>query len=193
MKRHNAEKGFTLIELLVIIAIIGLLGSIIFASLKTAAGKARDANRKAQMKSLQNALEAYYNDYGKYPDTGMAIYSSEPNNNINAPYGYQDNGDWIPGLVTGGYISSLPHDPLLGKGNNNPNYCAGWMGGGVGNSWIGAYDYISDGKNYKLLSHCAPEFFIGGRIDSPTNPFYDPRRTDHAWMVCSGEPACSNW
>ncbi len=61
--------GFTLIELLVVIAIIGLLSSVILASLNTARSKANDAARISDVKSLETALEMYYNDHGTYPQT----------------------------------------------------------------------------------------------------------------------------
>lgn len=61
------KKGFTLIELLVVIAIIGILASIVYASLSTARGKARDAQRAEAVKTLKAALEVYQNAYGHYP------------------------------------------------------------------------------------------------------------------------------
>jgi len=51
------SRGFTLIELLVVIAIIGLLASIILASLNTARQKGRDSRRLADLKEIANALE----------------------------------------------------------------------------------------------------------------------------------------
>jgi len=55
------EKGFTLIELLVVVAIIGLLASIIIASLGGARKGGRDAKAKAEIRQIQTALELCYN------------------------------------------------------------------------------------------------------------------------------------
>ena len=69
-KIRGGGGGFTLIELLVVIAIIGLLSSVVLASLNGARMKARDVKRIADIRSLQIALESYYNDFGYYPYVG---------------------------------------------------------------------------------------------------------------------------
>lgn len=83
------QAGFTLIELLVVIAIIGILSSVVLASLNTARKKGRDARRIADIKQLQLALELYYDANGEYP---VALTDAA--------------------LVTPGYIAAIPVDPM---------------------------------------------------------------------------------
>ncbi|MFA5106845.1 MAG: prepilin-type N-terminal cleavage/methylation domain-containing protein [Patescibacteria group bacterium] len=59
--------GFTLIELLVVIAIIGLISSMSLIVLRGKVMAARDAKRRADMATLQTALELYYMDHQYYP------------------------------------------------------------------------------------------------------------------------------
>lgn len=61
------DKGFTLIELLIVIAIIGLLASVVFATLASSRIKARDAKRAADVRQLLSGLELYYLANNTYP------------------------------------------------------------------------------------------------------------------------------
>lgn len=63
---RSSERGFTLIELLVVIAIIGLLSSVVLASLNTARAKGRDAAIKAAVTQLVSTMELNYQEYGSY-------------------------------------------------------------------------------------------------------------------------------
>src|SRR3989344_4658063 len=65
------NKGFTLIELLVVISIIGLLSSIILASLNSARAKGGDAGVKANLASLKSQAEILYDNMGCYSNTAI--------------------------------------------------------------------------------------------------------------------------
>lgn len=56
----NLKKGFTLIELLVVIAIIGILSSVVLASLNTARNKGADAAVKSNLNNVRAAAELFY-------------------------------------------------------------------------------------------------------------------------------------
>lgn len=61
MKNSN-KKGFTLIELLVVIAIIGILSSVVLASLTTARSKGQVAAEQAQLSNMRAQAELYYSN-----------------------------------------------------------------------------------------------------------------------------------
>ncbi len=68
----NMRRGFTLIELLVVIAIIGILSSVVLASLTTARSRARYATVLQQMREIATAAEVDYSARGSYaPDAAV--------------------------------------------------------------------------------------------------------------------------
>lgn len=94
MKRH--QRGFTLIELLVVIAIIGILAGMIIAALGGAREKARDAQRKSDLRQIKAALELYNDDHAAY----VVHHGSAT-----------DIAASLAELQTEGYLKRLPTDP----------------------------------------------------------------------------------
>lgn len=64
------NKGFTLIELLVVIAIIGLLSSVVLASLNTARAKGADASVKSNLNNMRAQAALWHTDHS-FAYTGM--------------------------------------------------------------------------------------------------------------------------
>ncbi|MBI3627441.1 MAG: hypothetical protein HY220_01670 [Candidatus Sungbacteria bacterium] len=96
--------GFTFIELLVIIAIIGLLTTIVLASLDKARIKSRDAQRVSDIRRIQLALQLYYdaglgaNQTNLYPTSGGLGANFTPTV-----------------LQTNGLLTQTPTDPKTGN------------------------------------------------------------------------------
>jgi prepilin-type N-terminal cleavage/methylation domain-containing protein len=82
----NMKKGFTLIELLIVIAIIGILTSIVIGSTNISRAKARDSKRISDMKEIQLGLALYYDVNKAYPSD-------------------------LASLVTDRYLPVIPTDP----------------------------------------------------------------------------------
>ncbi len=93
------KKAFTLIELLVVIAIIGSLSALLLPNYMGARERARDAQRKNDLKQIQKALEMYKQDQNPvaYPTALPSVGSS-----------------WINGSTI--YMNRFPGDP-----NRSPN------------------------------------------------------------------------
>ena len=66
-KRAKGEKGFTLIELIVVIAVLGVLATLVIPRVVGVKSDAEKAAADANEKIIRNALERYYADEGKYP------------------------------------------------------------------------------------------------------------------------------
>jgi len=66
------KQGFTLIELLIVVAIIGIIAAIAIPQLVDYIQRARCERTEADARTIATSLGAYYNDYDKYPGTGLA-------------------------------------------------------------------------------------------------------------------------
>lgn len=68
MHTQQQRRGFTLIELLVVIAIIGILASVVLASLNSARDKGTDAANKSNLNNIRAQAEIFYDEEGDYVD-----------------------------------------------------------------------------------------------------------------------------
>lgn len=105
------KKGFTLIELLVVIAIIGSLAALLVPNFMSARERARDAQRKSDLRQIQKALELYK------LDQTQAIYPTPAGS---GSYFYlSSSGIGWSGSNASVYMNKVPVDP---NKIVNPNY-----------------------------------------------------------------------
>lgn len=122
----RSQMGFTLIELLTVIAVIGLLSSIIFAAANNSRLRARDSRRLGDMRQLQSALELYLTQNSAYPPP-------EPGQPCGGWDGTQ-NGVFIPQLGTSGIVIGAIKDPspALDAASTCGNYAYYFYSAGAG-------------------------------------------------------------
>ena len=89
-RNKNKQGGFTLMELLVVLAILGLLMSLVGPRVLNQLGGAKTKTAAIQIKDLEQALEMYKLDVGRYPSTsdGLKALNDKPGGATgwNGPY-----------------------------------------------------------------------------------------------------------
>ncbi|HSD98899.1 MAG TPA: type II secretion system protein [Patescibacteria group bacterium] len=113
-RKFSQQSGFTLIELLIVIAIIGILSTLLMTNFIGVRQRARDAQRKSDVRQMQSALELYRSDTGSYP-------VSDSNNRLNATACTTSSGfTSTDGGTT--YMQKVPCDPLGTSAYHSGNY-----------------------------------------------------------------------
>lgn len=82
------KKGFNLVEILIVMAIIGILVSIIIPSQKHTVRRAKEAVLKENLFQIRDCISKYYQDKNKYPTS-------------------------LEDLVTAKYLRTIPVDPFI--------------------------------------------------------------------------------
>lgn len=133
MNRKANKNGFTMIELLIVIVIMGILSAIGLGTFTSSQLKARDSKRKTDLRSISDALEVYYNDFGSYPldggDGSIIGCGIDPLIIECVP-----GSIWKHNTNDTTYMVQIPEDPNGGK-----------------------YYYMSDGSSYQIYAHLENE------------------------------------
>lgn len=99
--RYGRQAGFTLVELMVVIVIIGLLATIVAINVIPSGDTARVQKAKADIATIEQALEMYRLQFSTYPTTAQGLQAL-----VTAPAGVDASR-----YQKGGYIKKLPDDP----------------------------------------------------------------------------------
>lgn len=86
LTRRN-ERGFTLIELLVVITLIMILASIALSQYRNSVLLAKEAALRSNLFHMREAIDQYYADKARYPES-------------------------LEALVSEGYLRAIPNDPF---------------------------------------------------------------------------------
>lgn len=87
MARYHRNYGFTLIELMVVMAIIATLLSLTMPRYFHSVDKSKEAALQADLNGMRDAIDKYYGDRAKYPDS-------------------------LEDLVARKYLRNIPPDPI---------------------------------------------------------------------------------
>jgi general secretion pathway protein G len=89
-EQHRKDQGFTLIELMIVMTVIGILASIAIPSYQRSLIKARESVLMEDLYQMRRAIDSYFADNGKYPDSLESLAESK-------------------------YLRGIPVDPMTGS------------------------------------------------------------------------------
>jgi type II secretion system protein G len=105
---NKSRSGFTIVELLIVIVVIGILAAIVIVAYTGVQGRAQDAQRQTDIKTIVKALEVYKLNNGVYP-----TQNSTPNaSGWEVSTAGTTATNFLSALVSPTDISKVPVDPI---------------------------------------------------------------------------------
>ena len=124
LRRSASDRGWTLIELLVVISLVMILASLALTQYRNAVRSAKEAALRSDLFLMREAIDQFYADKGKYPDS-------------------------LDALVSERYLRAVPKDPITGESETWQTVQADPEPGSVSAS-AGIYD-VKSGSNDTAL------------------------------------------
>jgi general secretion pathway protein G len=119
------ESGWTLIELLVVLSLIMILSSLALTTYRNSILTAKEAALRSDLFQMRDAIDQYYADKGKYPES-------------------------LDTLVTEHYLRAIPKDPITNATDTWQTIPAEQDSGAVSNASAGIYEVKSGSSDTGL-------------------------------------------
>ena len=160
----KGTRGFTLAEIIIVVAILGIIASIVLFNINVAARKSRDADRQADLRTLQSAVELYKQKYGRYPEgcRGPGVWSGQMGTSYACPGG---SSQFIVGLAPE-FTPTLQVDKRLN---------------GLNSGYV--YTTNANGTVYKIMAKRT--------VESQTVSYAHPFKSCDADNTASSNPICN--
>src|SRR5687768_326990 len=129
MTKAKSSSGFTLIEVLIVVTLVVILASVGLATYTNSTQRAREAVLKEDLFRMRDAIDQYYADKNKYPQS-------------------------LQDLVSDGYLREVPKDPFTDSADTwvtvpaEPDPLNNTAEPGVYNVKSGSEDSSLDGTKY---------------------------------------------
>src|SRR6476620_8274251 len=126
---RGSDSGWTLIELLIVISIIMILASFALVQYRNSVTSAKEAALRSDLFLMRDAIDQYYADKGKYPDS-------------------------LDSLVSEHYLRAVPKDPITNATDTwqttqaDPEPGSASASTGIYDVKSGATDTALDGSRY---------------------------------------------